>query len=42
MNVYNKTETDSQREQANGYQRGEGREEGQVRSVGLRDTSYCV
>ena len=42
MNVYNKTETDSQIEQANGCQHGEGREEGQVRSIGLRDTSYRV
>ena len=31
MNEYNKTETDSQRNQTSGYQRGEGRKEGQDR-----------
>ena len=37
MNVYNKTETDSQIQRANyGYQQGEGRGEGKDKDMGLR------
>ena len=33
-----KTETDSQRKETNGHQRGEGN----IRAMRLRDASYCV
>ena len=46
MNVYNRTQTLSfsyrNREQTIDYQWGEGSGEGQDRSMGLRDTNYCV
>ena len=42
MNVYNKTETDSQIEQTGGYQWGEGRGQWQKQGMGLRDTNYYL
>ena len=43
MNVYAKwKQTHRYRKQTSGYQRGEGRGEGQIRGMGLRDTNYYV
>ena len=36
------TETDSYRKQTCGYQREEGRDEGQIMGMKLTDTNYCV
>lgn len=42
MNVYYKTESDSQRKQTSGYQWEERRKEGQDMGIGLRDINYYV
>ena len=42
MNVLCKTETDSHIQETSGYQRVEGREEEQIRGMGLRNTNYYV
>ena len=43
MNVYAKQkQTHRYRKQTCGYQRGEGRGEGQIRGVGLTGTNYYV
>ena len=42
-NVYAKQkQTHRYRKQTNGYQRGEGKGEGQIRGMGLRDTNYYI
>ena len=41
MNPYTKQkQTHRHRKQTDGYQRGEGGKEGQIRSMGLTDTNY--
>ena len=43
MNIYAKQkQTHRHRKQTSSYQRGEGSREGQIRGMGLRDTSYYV
>ena len=43
MNVYIKEkQTHRHRKQTCGNQRGEGREEGQIRGLGLTDTNYYI
>ena len=43
MTVYAKQkQTHRNGKQTSGYQRGEGRGEGQIRGMGLRDTNYYV
>ena len=42
MNITKKKQTHGYREQNNGYQWGEGREEGQYRGSGLRGTNCYV
>ena len=43
MNVYVKQkQIHKYRRKTCGYQRGEGRQEGQIRSVGLTDTNYYI
>ena len=36
------SKTDSQRKQTSGYQREDGRREGQISGIGLTDANYCV
>ena len=43
MNVYTKQkQTHRDRKQTCGYQRGEGRGEGQIKGMGLTDIKYCI
>ena len=43
MNVYaKKKQAHRHRKQTCGYQRGEGKGEGQIRDMGLTDTNYCI
>ena len=42
MNITKKKQTHRHREQASGYQWGEGRREGQYSGKGLRGTNYRV
>ena len=43
MNVYvEQKQTHRYRRQICSYQREEGREKGQIRGMGLKDTNYCV
>ena len=43
MNVYTKyKQIYRHRKQTCGYQRGEGREEGQIRGMGLTETKYYI
>ena len=43
MNIYAKQkQTHRYREQTRGYQKGRGKEEGQIRGMGLADTNHYV
>ena len=42
MYIAKQKQTHGYREQTSGYQRGEGREEGQDTGIGLRDTDYYI
>ena len=42
MNITKQKQTDRYRKQTSGYQWGEGKEEGQDRGMGLRDTNHYV
>ena len=44
MDIYiaKQKQTHRHRKQISGYQWGEGKEEGEVKGMGLTDTNYCV
>ena len=42
MYIAKQKQTHRYRKQTSGYQRGEGREEEQIRGIELRDTNYYV
>ena len=42
VNITKKKQTHRYRGKTYGYQRGERGKEGQIRSIGLTDTNYCI